>query len=158
MLIVLCYWQNQHRCQTHKRGTQRNLVCVFGPMPPYFSVCCHFPVTLSDYGGKRKNNVIKKIKVVISNCCSGKGSRLWVTILGYVAAWGWKQSVRSQPVWRRMKKETNKLCVLGLLGLCLEMQSCLAAICFLCFASWQVKLRFYKTLYATIYIYIYTYM
>lgn len=106
---------------------------------------------------KKENNVIEKIKVVISNCCSGKGSRLWVTILGYVAAWGWKQSVRSQPVWRRMKK-TSKLCVLGLLGLCLEIQSCLAAICFLCLASCQVKLRFYKTLYATICIPICSYM
>lgn len=35
---------------------------------------------------KKENNVIEKIKVVISNCCSGKGSRLWITILGYVAA------------------------------------------------------------------------
>ena len=119
-----------------------------------------FSINIVRLRRKKENNVIEKIKVVISNCCSGKGSRLWDTILGYVAAWGWKQSVRSQPVWRRMKKKQAN-CVCSACSACvwkyLEIQSCLAAICFLFFAC-QVKLRFYKTLYATICIPICSYM
>ena len=74
------------------RGTQRNLVCVFGPMPPYLSVCCHVPATLSDYRGEKKNNVVGNlgiggIRLWSATAAVAKGLDLTLgVILGYVAA------------------------------------------------------------------------